>query len=166
MTRFFGRYTQHQGRLFTLIVEEAVQSEDLIRGKCEVKSKTLIMLYDLGATYSFISLDCVTKLKLYAYELPYDLLVSTPINKLVRTSQVCTKLLFQINGRTFVVDLICLPLSGLDIILGMDWLSANRVMLNCSDKTILFPSTSSFESVIPISLYLSSLSIDYCGTEV
>ena len=75
------------------------------------------------------------------------------------------KLLFQIDGRTFVADLICLLLFGLNKILGMDWLLANRVMLNCFDKTILFFSSPPFESVIAISLYLSSLSIDCCGNE-
>ena len=85
-----------------------------------MNGKTLIVLYDSGATLSFISLDCVTKLQSHVFELPYDLLVSTPINKLIRTSQVCMKLLFQIDGRTFAADLIFLPLSGLDIILGMD----------------------------------------------
>ena len=111
---------QHQGWVFTLILEEAIQFKDLIRGKFKVNSKTLTVLYDLCTTHSFISLDFVTKLQLPVFELPYNLLVSTPTNKLVRTSQVCMKLLFQIDGRTFVADLICLPLFGLDIILGMD----------------------------------------------
>ena len=38
-------------------------------------------------------------------------------------------------------------------------------MLNYSDRTIVFPSIPSSESIIPINLYLSSLSIDYCGKE-
>ena len=41
-----------------------------------MNGKTLTVLYDLGATHSFISLDCVTKLKLSVSELSYDLLVS------------------------------------------------------------------------------------------
>ena len=64
-----------------------------------------------------------------------------------------------------MVDLICHPPFSLDIILRMDWLSTNRVMLNCSDKTIVFPSTPSYEYVISISLYLDSLVVNYCNTE-
>ena len=85
-----------------------------------MNGKTLTVLYDSSATPFFISLDCVTKLQSLVSKLSYDLFVSTPTNKLVTTSQVCRKLLFQIDGRTFVADLICLPLSSLDIILGMD----------------------------------------------
>ena len=62
-------------------------------------------------------------------------------------------------------DLVCLSLSGLNIILSRDWLSANHVMLNCSDKTIVFSSTPFSESMIPISLYVNSLAINCCGTE-
>ena len=38
-------------------------------------------------------------------------------------------------------------------------------MLNCSNKTIVFPSILPSESTIPVNLYLSSLSIDCCGKE-
>ena len=89
--------------------EEAVQSEELIQGTCEVNSRTLNVLYDLGATHSFISRNCVTTLQLPVFEMPSDLLVSTPTNKPIRTSQVCLNIPFQIEGRTFVANLICLP---------------------------------------------------------
>ena len=51
----------------------------------------------------------------------------------------------------FITNLICLQLFGVDLILGMDWLSANHVMLSCSEKSAVF-------SLIPIepikSIYL------------
>ena len=37
-----------------------------------------------------------------------------------------------------MIDLICLPLSQIDVILGMDWLSSNHVLLNYFDKTVTF----------------------------
>ena len=52
---------------------------------------TLTVLYDLGATHSFISLDCVNRLKLHVSELPYDLFVCTLTGKSVRITQVCMK---------------------------------------------------------------------------
>ena len=119
-------------------------------------------MYDLGATHSFISRNCVTTLQLPVSELPYDLLVSTPTNKPIRTSLVCMYLLFQIEGRTFVVNLIYLVLFSLDMILGMDWLFANHVMLNYSDKTIIFPPILPSKPTILINLYLT---IDYCRKE-
>ena len=37
-----------------------------------------------------------------------------------------------------MADLICLPLSHLDVILGMDWLSANHIFLDCKEKMLVF----------------------------
>ena len=68
---------------------EAKKFEDLIQGAYEVNGKTLTVLYDSGATHSFISRSCVTALQLPISKLPYDLLVSTPTNKPIKTSQVC-----------------------------------------------------------------------------
>ena len=59
-----------------------------------MNGKTLTVLFDLGATHSFIYLDCVTKMLLPISKLPSDLLVSALTNNPVRTSQVCMKLLF------------------------------------------------------------------------
>jgi len=36
------------------------------------------------------------------------------------------------------VNLICLPLQELEVILGMDWLSANRILIDCQEKRLLF----------------------------
>ncbi|XP_050918962.1 uncharacterized protein LOC127136451 [Lathyrus oleraceus] len=40
--------------------------------------------------------------------------------------------------RGFEVDLVCLPLSQLGVILGMDWLRVNHVYINCFVKVVLF----------------------------
>ena len=66
--------------------EEATKSEELIQGTCEMKGKTLTVLFDLGVSHSFISRSCVTTLQLLISELSYDLLVSTPTNTLIKTS--------------------------------------------------------------------------------
>jgi len=60
-------------------------------------------------------------------------------SRLVRTSIVCTRCLIEVEGHKYRVNLICLPLDGLDIILGMDWLSANRILIDCNEKKVLFP---------------------------
>ena len=44
----------------------------------------------------------------------------------------------KISSRTFLIDLICLHLSQIDVILGMDCLSFNHVLLKYFDKTGVF----------------------------
>jgi len=61
-----------------------------------------------------------------------------PTSGLVRTSSICVRCPVEVDGYMFKVNLICLPLQGLDMILGMDWLSANHVLIDCREKKLLF----------------------------
>ncbi|XP_027927531.1 uncharacterized protein LOC114184420 [Vigna unguiculata] len=44
----------------------------------------------------------------------------------------------EVEGRIFKVNLICLPLQDFEVILGIDWLSANHVLIDCREKMLLF----------------------------
>ena len=88
--------------------------------------------------HSFISHACVERLGLCTTELPYDMVVSTSTNEPIITSRVCLKCPIIVEGRSFVADLICLPLAHLDVILGMNWLSTNHIFLDCKEKMLVF----------------------------
>jgi len=45
----------------------------------------------------------------------------------------------EVEGRKYKVNLICLPLKELEMILEMDWLSANSILINCREKRLLYP---------------------------
>jgi len=106
-------------RVYTLSDTETAQNHDLIQGKCFIKGKTLNVLYDSGATHSFISNDCVKDLKL-PISLDTNLIISTSISKFVVANKVCLNCPLFIENRKFLINLIFLPLLQLDIILGMD----------------------------------------------
>ena len=73
--------------------------------------------------------------------------MSTPASGLVRTSSLCARCPVEVEGRKYKVNLICLPLQELEVILGMDWLSANRVLIDCREKKLFFPNTEEPELV-------------------
>jgi hypothetical protein len=68
------------------------------------------------------------------------MVVETPAKGTVTISLVCLKCPLSIFDRDFAVDLVCLPLSGMDVILGMNWLEFNHVHINCFSKTVHFSS--------------------------
>ena len=97
-------------KVFAMSGAETTASDDLIQGKCYVQSQLVDVLYDSGHTHSFISHACIERLGLDVSILPYDVVVSTPTGKPVTTSQLVSGLPLLIEDRSFVVDLICLPL--------------------------------------------------------
>ena len=131
---------QAAGRVYAMMGTKANRASNLIIGSYVIDGRSLCVLYDSGATHSFVSESIVLELGLPVRELQYDLVVSTPAFGLVRTSTLCARCQIEVEGCKYRVNLICLPLEGLDVILGMDWLSANHILIDCNEKRVLFPS--------------------------
>lgn len=88
----------------------------------------------MGAAHLFISIDYVKRLGLGVSTLSSGLVIDNPTNGSMTNSLICLNCLVSIYGRDFGVDLIFLPLSDLDVILGMSWLEFNHVRINCYNK--------------------------------
>ena len=75
------------------------------------------MLFDSGATHSFLSNECVRRLGLTMQELGCELLVTTPASGDVSTTSMCVGCPMEVAGRRFTLNHICLPMEGLEMIL-------------------------------------------------
>ena len=69
--------------------------------------------------------------------LAYDLLVTRPLGHSVRVNRVYKNCPLMVHDREFSVDLIALPFHEFDLILGMDWLSKHRPIVDCDKKIVL-----------------------------
>nr|KYP59145.1 Transposon Ty3-I Gag-Pol polyprotein [Cajanus cajan] len=98
-----------------------------------------MILFDSGASHSFISPACVAMLGVPVCDLGLRLLVSTPASASIVASELCAGCPIVVNEKRYKVNLICLPLVNIDIILGMDWLSANRILIDCANRRLIFP---------------------------
>nr|KYP68730.1 hypothetical protein KK1_022371 [Cajanus cajan] len=127
------------GRVFALTGAEASTSSDLMKGKGKAAGKDVMLLFDSGASHSFISYACVAMLGVFVCDLGLRLLVSTPASALVVASELCVGCPIVVNEKKYKVNLICLPLVDIDIILGMNWLSANRILIDCANRRLIFP---------------------------
>ncbi|XP_058776445.1 uncharacterized protein LOC131650756 [Vicia villosa] len=125
---------------FALSGSRTTSEDALIRGTCFINSIPLVTIIDIGATHCFISTDCVDRLGLVLFAMNGEMVVDTPAKGSVTTSLVCLKYPVSIFDRDLVVDFVCLPLRGLDMILGMNWLEHYHVHINCYDKSVRFSS--------------------------
>jgi len=108
------------GRVYSMDGQGATHLNESFQGECEIAGTILPVLFDTGATHSFISMDYVERLKLSASPLPFDLMVTTAAHKIVTADTACMLCPVTILNKKFLVNLICLPLKNLAVILGMD----------------------------------------------
>ena len=69
--------------------------------------------------------------------LAYDLLVTSPLGHSVRVNHVYKNCPLLVHDREFLVDLIAFPFHEFDLILGMDWLSKHRAIVDCDKKIVM-----------------------------
>ena len=62
--------------------------------------------------------------------------VSSPLGIRVRINQICRDCELEISRILFTVDLRVMDISDFDVILGMDWLTAHRVVIDCDSRRI------------------------------
>ena len=94
------------------------------------------VLFDSGASHSIIVASCVNVLDLKVESLEKPLHVSSPIGIRVRIDQICRDCELEISGILLTVDLRVMDISDFDVILGMDWLMAHRVVIDCDCKRV------------------------------
>jgi hypothetical protein len=116
-------------------VEETQEASDIVIGMFSVNDISAVMLFDSRASYSFISAAYVRKHILLLALLKCQMIVSSPGGDMP-ARQLCPKVNLKIRGVDFVTNLIVLESKGIDVILGMDWLSKHKVLINCAKKSI------------------------------
>jgi hypothetical protein len=100
-------------------VEEAQKASDVVIGSIFVNDNSIVVLFDSGASHSFISTAYVEKHNLPIALLRCQMIVSSPGGDMP-TRHLCPKVNLKISGVNFVTNLIVLESKGIDIILGMD----------------------------------------------
>ena len=70
-------------------------------------------------------------------KLAYDMNVTSPLGHSISVNSIYRNCPIVIQTREFLTDLITLPFREFDFILGMDWLSKHRAIIDCGQKTVV-----------------------------
>ncbi|GJV11370.1 putative reverse transcriptase domain-containing protein [Tanacetum coccineum] len=137
-----------KARAYPMNAEEAQLMPDVVIGIILVNSLPARVLYDLGASVSFVSYGFSEKLSTPLNKLPKPLEVKIYDNKVVVITNVYRDVNIEIDDSTFKIDLIPMMLEGFDIVVGMDWLSKYNATILCSQNIIRVVNPSGREIII------------------
>jgi hypothetical protein len=129
------RQNQARARVNHVAVEDAQEALDVIIGMILVNDNNAIVLFDSGASHSFLAASFVQKYNLPLSMLKNWMVVSSPGGDM-HARHVCSKVSILIRGVQFLANLIVLESKGIDVILGMDWLSKHNELIDCAKKAV------------------------------
>jgi hypothetical protein len=95
-----------------------------------------LVLFDTGASHSFISRVFVDRHKIPTRTIDRPIKISSPGGELVAAFG-CRDLTLEIRKYQFPAHLIVLESQGLDVILGMDWMTAFEGVIDIAKRTVI-----------------------------
>jgi hypothetical protein len=126
-----------RGKVNHVTAKQAQEAPEVVLGMFLVNSEPASVLFDSGASHSFVSNQFVEK-----HNLPMSLM-KTPFSSPggeMKTSHLCPRVNLKILGIDFLADLIVLKSCGIDVIFGMDWLEKHDGIIQCRKRSVLMTS--------------------------
>jgi hypothetical protein len=118
-----------------LNVEEVMNEPDAVMGTFLLNSFTVLVLFDTRASHSFISSAFVSKHDFTTKTIGKVIKVSSPGGELI-VKVGCQNLILEIGKYKFPTHLVVLESQGLDVILGMDWMTNYVGVIDCINRAI------------------------------
>jgi hypothetical protein len=111
-----------QGRLNFTTVVDLPAGAPVLTGTFSIRGHPVIILFDSGATHSFINVKTISNLDLKWCHTNQAYMLATPGGK-VASNQVALRVPLELGRKTFPTHLVTLSLDGVDVILGMTWMT-------------------------------------------
>jgi hypothetical protein len=136
-----------QGRLNFTNLAELPKGAPIMSGTFSINHQPAVILFDSGASHNFISSKFGARVGLIFCHTKGSFMISTPSGK-VASNQIVNNAPLKMGSRNIPTTLILLPLEGMDIILGMDWMKRHGVLLDISSRAVEINSPTHGHSVL------------------
>nr|XP_051197456.1 uncharacterized protein LOC127310866 [Lolium perenne] len=124
-----------RGHLNHVNAEEAQEALDIVLGTFPVNSVPSTVLFDSGASHSFVTKPFARKSGFKPTIMQRPMLVQIP-GASTKTDLPCKDVPIDIQGKRFHTDLIVLGEQGLEVILGMNWMVKYKGHIDCVRRAI------------------------------
>ena len=104
-----------------MTTEIAQEAPDVVIGTFSINSNSAIVLFDSGASHSFIAYTFIKNHGIPVCIMKKPMLVNSPGGEM-KANWICSTAILNIRGVEFQANVVVIDSSGIDVILGMDWL--------------------------------------------
>jgi hypothetical protein len=107
----------------------------VLTGTFSINNTPVKILFDSGATHSFISENLLGKLGLKGMQTKSAYKITTPGGN-ISSHLVTFGVPLRLGSRVIRSNIITIKLEGMDVILGMEWMTQHKVVLDISDRVV------------------------------
>ena len=123
------------GQVHYTTLEGIPEGAPVMMGTFSVNEQSVTVLFDSGASHTFISKECVVRLGLKIESMPKPYHIHSPGGKLI-TNQFVKQVPLQLQGNFFPTALIMLPTQRIDMILGMNWMEGQGAIMDTTSQSV------------------------------
>jgi hypothetical protein len=124
-----------QGKLSFTTMSDIPDGASVLTGTFFINDTPVKILFDSGATHSFISKNLLGKLCLRGSHTKSAYKIITPGGN-ISSHLVTFGVPLKLGSKIMQSNLITIDLEGMDVILGMDWMTQHKVILDISDRVV------------------------------
>ncbi|KAK1427944.1 hypothetical protein QVD17_16705 [Tagetes erecta] len=132
----FGKPT---GRAFVMNAESARDEVDVLTGTFLINNHYAFVLFDTGASKSFVSTKFRPRIELDSLKLPNAYSIELADGQTIEAGEVINNCTIELDDHSFSINLMPVQLGGFDVVVGMDWLARNRAEIVCDKKLLKIP---------------------------
>jgi hypothetical protein len=130
-----GKNIKKTGRIYYTQMATTPEGEPVMMGTFLVANHPVVILFDSGASHTFISKKFVEKYCIPCTESRETFIIHSPGGQIF-TKEVAFNVPVTLVERDFPTNMIVLKGQDIDVILGMNWLAQHKAILNTDLRTI------------------------------
>jgi hypothetical protein len=116
-------------------VATTLEGEPMMLGTFLVANHPIVILFDSGASHTFISKTFVEKYRILCIESREGFVIHSPSGRIF-TKEVAFHIPVTLAGQEFPTNMIVIKGQDIYVILGMNWLAQHKAIINTDLRTI------------------------------
>jgi hypothetical protein len=124
-----------QGKLNFTAMSDIPEGASVLTGTFFINNTPVKILFDSGSTHSFISENLVGKLGLKGMQTKSVYKITTPGGN-ISSHLVTFGVPLRLGSKVIQSNLLTIKLGSMDVILGLEWMTQHKVILDISDRVV------------------------------